>query len=360
MNQTYYGKDLYLKQLTNSERLSQLALKYKDNKPLKPEKTPDNRWFELTQQQQLTAYLSSFAKRWASQVQRNTELKLSSSDYLMLGYPNLKINENEAIIISNLLQACQTSNINNPTLEKVLEYCCVQIRSNNPISLEVSQCIAKEPEVRQRKLAYFLELKKSANLEKFVEKLEAKKWEVLKKMIDSSGYPLEIKILLGDQDFYSLDGGFDYYTEKEKEILESEIEKLQSQTKIDIKNFFDDDDSKISVQRWSDRYSRDDFEKQLKSASEDQEWLTEDLLKTSMAPYYRSWGYNGLAKELSISDQDMKMFIRNDIIRTAAQYRLEANRIEGIQLWAETTGAPFWPIQISNYDQVGIPPSLVL
>ena len=86
-------------------------------------------------------------------------------------------------------------------------------------------------------------------------------------------------------------------------------------------------------------------------------------MNDSMVPYYKMWGYEAMARKFSISPDCLREFIRGDVIRTAAQYRLEASILQRqrvIQAWAEKVGYATWPMEISNYDNAGIPPSLML
>jgi hypothetical protein len=168
-----------------------------------------------------------------------------------------------------------------------------------------------------------------------------------------------INIILGDMDFLTLDNANVWIGKTGIINSQKEVENLKLNLEKQIKK--DYPKLNIDCSKWSDKYTLLEFKTQYQKAKvTTEEWLTPELLKQSIYPYFEFWGYQDIQKELKLTRNEMETFIKEDLIKTAAQYRLESNKVNpgSITIWAESTSNPNWPLIISNYDKAGIPPSI--
>jgi len=160
-------------------------------------------------------------------------------------------------------------------------------------------------------------------------------------------------LILGDMDPYTIDGCSNWCDQKSLLRLREEVtqlrEKLQSQADL----YFGETTARVLC--WSDFYKIDDFEQALKEASNPEKWGNRErkLMQQSTTMYLDQWGYRSLQNDLGVSTDQMKDFIRQDVVRTAAQYSLEGDILKTIgciQGWAEKVPVPSWPRELSSYD----------
>lgn len=269
---------------------------------------------------------------------------------------------NEAAAICDILSIGK--NKKNPTVDALIIGMINSLRTETPVQFWVSQCIGKASEVRLHKLDYFCkpDSEKPRNVELsdcVALGLESKCWPELRRM--QNAVRSNITILLGDQDFFTLDAMDEWASEDSITRLQKDLDALFSNTQKMAKEYFG---LESSVVRWTMLYDKAQFLEELDKAKVAKElWLSGKFKRGSIRPYMTSWGYPAIAKDRGISEQALSEFIENDIVRTAAQYRIEsriAAQRSVVQCWAETCGDPLWPIAISNYDKQGVPASIPL
>lgn len=252
----------------------------------------------------------------------------------------------------------------NPTLDIFVQTMLAGLAGAESPDLWISQCIAKKPEVRLNKIDYFCKpaAERPANVslqEGVVLDLEAKKWEEIRQISNATSF--KIRLLIGDQDFFTLDALDEWASAETVFAIEQELSIFTESIRQRASEFFG---PAVIVDRWSALYSKNDCISEYENAKNSKDtWLTGKFRRASERPYLQSWGYPAIAAGKNIPEPVLRQFIEDDIIRTAAQYRVESNIIKerkAIQCWAETCGDPIWPITLSNYDQKGSPPSISL
>ncbi len=255
-------------------------------------------------------------------------------------------------------------NQKNTTLDMLIINIIRSLRSNDPLELQMSQCIDKKPDVRMNKFDMFCNPAESRpsniNLPNgAVQGMEEKGWQEARRLQNLTN--AKITILIGDQDFFTLDRMNEWASNDTLLKLQEEVSALRISTEERVKDFFGNTGN---VDQWSSFYGQNEFQNELLKAEESKsKWLTGKFLRTSQRPYMRSWGYPEIAEKKGVSEATLMNFIESDIVRTAAQYRVESRIImnrNAIQCWAETCGDPIWPMTISNYDNAGSPPSISL
>lgn len=332
-------------------------------------KTPPSIWDGLTPLQQVQI----IRRRWAGIISRN-EVSLGTDDYLQMAYPDLEITPEVREVLYRFLTLAQVEE-KNPTTDALIRYIVQIVSAREPIRMVMSQCIGKEDVVREGKLNFFLKGELGRNISQFSTELEAKGWSKLKMLIDGLGYPVQITLMLGDMDTFTLDGCREWCSPQSIQQFEQEMCRLQGDVQIAVDDAFGA--GIVTVERWSSYYRLADFMIYLEEAQQAfQEALRAGknpkeerlrrlrvIMKQGTMPYFKYWGYDRLAPRFGVSRDAMCDFVQNDIIRTAAQYRLEAKIVEregAVQVWAESCGNKYWPMNISNYDSAGIPPSISL
>ncbi len=291
--------------------------------------------------------------------------KYSSSmlpqDVLPELYPNLEISPKESAEISKFLALDMIGN-NNPTNLKIIKQILDSMRSQTPLELTLSYCISKNPKVRINKLRSFFGADKLGDFEEidgYFAGIEVKGIEKLKEFAKNSNFGLRLNFILGDMDFWTLDNAQSWISEQNRLKSESEVNQLLKDFRKSIQTQIPE--VQISCSKWSEKYNLEEFRLEYQKANNTSEqWLTNELLNQSIYPYYQFWRYEQLQNELNLTRAQMRDFIKQDLIKTAAQYRLEANKIpiNNIVLWTESVANPIWPLVISDYDESGIPPSI--
>jgi len=324
----------------------------------KPKVVPDRVWDDLDNSSRASDYVRRFARFLRSKAANSIILE---TDALKLSYPELAPTEREAQIILNLL-SYSLLNDRNPSIDLLVQVCIERMRSNQPLQILTSQCISKAEEVRPAKLDFFLKqnrtLKEPAT---FIKGVEIKGWEILKHLCQSIDYPLEVTIMVGDMDYYTLDAVRSWC--RPEALLRLDLELAQCTAELDKKRqcFFGDLD--VSIRRWSELYNYCDFRTYYANAICLERWQETRLIEDSKRIYLYNWGYEDLRLRMRLNEAEIDSFIVEDVVRTAAQYRLEADICKGlgcIQAWAETVPTKMWPVRLSNYDGAGFLPSLIL
>ena len=318
---------------------------------------PADIWEErLTRRQQIRRILT-----WSQRKLTDGKWRLAEDEYLRMAYSDLGISRVAANIAVTLFGSCLAATTN-PTMDQVVEYVAQQTRAGEPLRFIMSQCIAKGEQIRPGKMNYFLDgTTTDEPIERFAKGIEAKGWELVKGLAKRVNYPVEIVLMLGDMDYFTMDGCALWANADSTERWESEMRALQSEVRERAEEFFGS--NPVSVERWSDRYSVDDFSAALEKAKDREGWTDQGVFAASTDMYLEQWGYRALAARRGVDLETMEAFIAEDVVRTAAQYGLEAAiaRAESaMQVWAERVPIPTWPIQLSNYDGAGYTPSIVL
>lgn len=343
------------------QRLEEDTWSYQSSCSLpRPRTKPEEVWLRLTPPQQARVWV----RHWSNLVlskDAERRVPLSVEDLLRMLYADLTSEEVE--VLSTLWMSTRNNECN-PTWERIVSSIVGSIRTREAIRFILTQCIAKNPAVRKGKLQYFLGKVCDASPQRFVQELEEKGWKELEKLLGALcyiPYPACASIYLGDMDFYTLDACGSWCTPASLDGLECELCSLEEEVRKRAYAVFGEE--RVDVRRWSQEYSLDAFKGYRERASENSAWRTEKFMRRSRAPYFSVWGYEKIARTMGVAMEQMRSFVDEDIVRTAAQYRLEADcvlRSGGVQLWAERSASPLWPIQISNYDSSGSPPSLLL
>lgn len=303
----------------------------------------------------------------------NAELKTPDiNSVVSLGSPEKTLNGIQAIYHCTLAEASTVMDVlgfaklnqKNSTLDALIRITLRSIQDGYRMQLCLSQCIEKKPAVRSNKFDFYCNPRESkprniALSDGVSGSLEEKGWTEIRSIQNSVN--ADINILLGDQDFFTMDALDEWADMQSIQKLKDEITALREAIDTKARGFFGPN---VTIGRWSEAYTKEEFLTEAQRAAQSKEtWLTGKFRRASERPYLRSWGYPSLAKEKGMSEQELMQFIEGDIIRTAAQYRVESRIIQSrnmVQCWAETCGDPIWPMTISNYDKRGIPPSIPL
>ena len=322
--------------------------------PRRPENVTEELWKGLSYGQKQMRRVRKLANR----IMRR-DLELSDGDMLGILYEKEGITP-EAIAAIEQMWAGSKLNDRNPTRDRLAPYVIGQLRMDQPIRFSLSQCLAKDPSVREGKMAWCLQGEQKST-RKFLEGVEMKGWKELKKIMDGLPVASQATVYLGDMDFRSLDCCEQWCTPEDMACLTDQAAALREslQTKADV--FFGA--NRVTVRLWSEEYNTAAYREETGYAGADKAWRTEEFMQTSRYPYLERWGYRTIAKKLGLQPGEIGTFIDNDIIRTAAQYRVESRIMQtrgNIICWAETVASALWPIQISEYDGKGGPPQLIL
>lgn len=324
----------------------------------KPEHTPADTWEGLSFSQQFRSALQNFAGRV-----RNDEYPLEEKDYLRLTYPGTFISDEAADTILKLIEISVDPQ-RNETIPRLVEYVASKVHQEAPLQLIVSQCLEKSDEIRPGKLDYFLNnITQKREVQQFARGVEAKGWEKIERLIKEVSYPIEIQILIGDMDFFTLDGCGEWCDQSSLDRLPFEMAQQRNLLAHSVIERFGPQ-APITVGLWSDRYNYSEFLSYFERARDPQSWRDQEaLFGESREMYLNQWGYRNIGRELKLSEDQLDSFIREDVCRTAAQYRLESDiaiQQDAIQGWAEKVPKPQWPIRISGYDGRPTAPSLLL
>lgn len=336
--------------------LAELKLEAEDQNELLIERStrmPEQVWQELSALQRARSTL----KEWIKQLKSN-DPEISREDYLRFVLDK-GISDEAARVVFELLDRTYY-NQNNPSVTALAENVVAQVTSGNPLRFSMSQCISKGPTIRPGKLDYFLFGKQDRkDPATFCDGLESKGWEKLRQIAREVGYPIEIEIIVADMDFLTIDGGMKWCTPESLERLKAELLVLKEAVAQKAARFFKAVPAEVTVRSWSEFYSYSDYEAALVAASDPSNWPDRTVIEASRSLYEYYYGnYRG-----KIDDADLDRFIFEDVTRTAAQYRLEADitiKRGRIQAWAEQVPSPIWPIDVSNYNRAGYAPSLLL
>lgn len=322
----------------------------------KPDNISPEKWKRLSGGQRAARYLDSWRKYATGSA---GDIGLSEADFLRMTLDSLNISERAANVAISLVN-CGLANQSNPTIIQVVKNIQKAVDQNQPIRCTVSQCIAKAPTVRPAKLNYFIGRQTvPQQMPCFTDGLEEKGWQGLERLIKKVDYSVKITMMLGDMDIYTIDGATRWACPASLARLQSELAEVRVRVAESAQRRFG---SAVEVRGWSERYSVQDFEVALTRAADYSRWSDRDLF-TESEDLYRQYGYRDQEIELNIPSAKMDQFIIDDVVRTAAQYRLEADLIRtdgALQLWAESVPNRIWPIKISNYDGGGTVPALVL
>lgn len=319
----------------------------------RPEFIPEAVWNRLDDLQKARTILKS----WIRDLKKS-KIELAEEDYLRLALD--KNVPDEAARVALTLLEFTYYNKKNPAIVQLTDYIVDQVKSGRPLRFSISQCISKATRIRANKLDYFMNEDCSMRtVEQFTDGLEAKGWNEIKAITRSLCYPVEIEFLLADMDLLTIDGCQRWCTAESLDRLQYELAALKESVAIKVQDFFADVPVPIVVRSWSEFYTYDDYLEALKIASDPSNWPDRSIIKASQDLYDYYYGsYRG-----KVDDVALDRFTFGDIVRTAAQYRLESNIIltrNRIQAWAEHVPSPTWPIQISNYNQKQQAPSVIL
>jgi hypothetical protein len=323
-----------------------------DFKPERPLVTPENIWDQLTDEQRVMQW----TRRWAGRVTRS-KTGLTDEDMLRILNDGISADDARGIV---LLWNASKCNDSNPTRAQLINRVMESSERGETLEFCLSQCIDKKPESRMAKLRYLLRGER-VPVRSFITGLDKKGWSPFREALAAFPDRSTGMLYLGDMDWFGLDCCDRWIDEEGLSIFRQEITEVQYKTQKEANEFFGE--GKVAVRLWSEDYSLDLVRQEYERARTNESWRTDDFMKTSRYPYMNQWGYPALAKELDVNREQLRSFIDDDIIRTAAQYRVEANVLRaknGIQCWAETVGSLQWPLEISNYDRNGLPPTLIL
>jgi hypothetical protein len=321
-----------------------------------PGRTPEKIWKELSASAKCKSILSRWDKRIASGALSDA---LSEDDFLNMSFP---ASSARSVAVLRSLLNLSFINQSNPTLEELGAYVVRQVDAEKPLRIVMSQCFKKTPEVREQKLAFYLGQDSSVETPKtFIQGVETLGWDTLASMVRNIPWPLEISIVLGDMDWFSMDGCKYWANKSALEGLEKETVNAQKALQREASAAFPE--ISVKVKRWTDLYSLSEFEQELSRAKDTSHWIEEGLIEDSLKMYLDQWGYRAKGRKMGVAEEALLKFIEGDCIRTGAQYRVEANKIQSldaIQAWAERVPNPLWPLRMSNYDGAGVPPTIFL
>lgn len=296
-------------------------------------------------------------KRFASSLDRVSELDCAS---LLL--PRVPITA-EIVDISLQLIKLDQPNATNPTRVELLQSVAQTVQAGRPLEMFASLCLDKGPGLRDGKLNWFLNGRRSETPTTLATEASLKGWRTVKRLLDTIQYPVNVRFILADLDYTIVDGCSSWCKPGWEEVLKSDTDRILTKTQERANEVFGANRN-VRILKWSSLYSPADIEAQLGRAealvSLEQ---SPQLIKRSFEMYKQQLGYSALARKMAISENALDEFIINDLRRMAAQYRVEANyvrRYDGIQLWCESTPNPGWPLALSNFDRAGYAPSLIM
>jgi hypothetical protein len=321
-----------------------------------PRGTPEALWRELPASAKCKTLLSRWDKRIASGALSDA---LTENDFLAMSFP--ASSERSVEVLKSLLNL-SFINQRNPTLGELGAYVVRQVDAGEPLRIVMSQCFKKVPEVRERKLRFYLGQDSVMDgPQTFIRGVETLGWDTIGTLVRNVPWPIEISILLGDMDWFSMDGCQCWANESALERLEMEIVAAQKALQEETSKVFPG--ASVRVKRWTDLYSLQDFEREMTNAKEGSRWAEQGLIEESVKMYLDQWGYRAIGREMGVSEEALLQFIKGDCVRTGAQYRVEADKVRSlgaIQAWAERVPNPLWPLRMSNYDGAGVPPTMFL
>ncbi|NMC61723.1 MAG: hypothetical protein GYA55_01000 [SAR324 cluster bacterium] len=232
-----------------------------------------------------------------------------------------------------------------------------KIENGRPLSFLTSLCLIKTDFVRDSKIRWAINGEKATRFsERVYEGLQLspriRKIRALREILE---YPIEIIAYIGDMDLFSIDMGSEWGSSMNLERTREEVEKLRLDAERKLG---------LPVLLWSSEYTLDDFYLALSQARKPENWIEkEKLWKDSQTMYMTEWKYEKLARRYSIPEEDIRRFVLDDVIRTAAQYSLEASIAVSsgqITAWTERVPNPSWPIRIANYNGQQNAPSILI
>lgn len=290
----------------------------------------------------------------------NYSTELLPQDLLPEIFPELKITQQESIDIVKFLELDKIG-LQNPTNYSLMQKLLESLRYKQPLEICVSYCIGKNPQVRLNKLRKYFgtdRLGSFDRIDNYFTGIEVKGLDKLRTLANISSFKIRTNIMLGDMDFWTLDCANEWLDSKDLISSQLEVEALKLGLESEIQTNYPE--INIECTKWSNKYSLSEFQLQYENAKETvDKWLSPELLKQSVYPYFEFWAYADIQEKLKLTRQEMEKFIKEDLIRTASQYRLESKILnENIMIWAESTANPIWPLVISDYDKAGIPPSI--
>lgn len=360
------GQDLFRNMYR--QRLQQVAERARDERDTscdtlrdaefpRPEGLSEGVWARLGQGQRAARLIDGWRKLATG---RAEELGLTEADFLRCSCSELEVSQQAAEAVVAIVQ-CGLSNAKNPTIMNLIERVNQAVTRGEPLQFVVSQCIAKSPVVRPAKLDFFTGRDaRPRDIPCFTAGLERKGWSQLRELLGRLNYPSSVTMMLGDMDLLTIDGARLWATPGSLRRLRAELTGFRESIRDSARTLFGPEG--VRVQGWSDRYSVTDFDAALARAEDLSRWQDRSLIPAS-ADLYRQYGYRELQRTLGLPAQAMDTFILNDVVRTAAQYRMEADIVQqdgAIQLWAESVPDRIWPIRISNYDGAGYVPAVAL
>jgi len=347
---------LDLAKVARNESDPTLALLRRSELPC-PDAVPPNIWAKLSPGQRLARSFESIGKRFSSE---SSDLGLSESDFLRMTFKELDVSDRAADVITALV-AAGCANEKNPTIAALVAAVNDVVNAGRPLECVISQCIAKAPDVRPAKLDYFTGREtRPRTIARFTAGLECKGWDKLSRILNDVAYPIQVTMLLGDMDLRTIDGAERWADAVSLDRLDDELRDVRNEVSRDARVRFGAEN--VTVRGWSEFYTVPEFQAAVDRAEDIGRWSDRALIAES-TDLYKQYGYRRLQRELDIAPEVMDRFILDDVVRTAAQYRLEADiaaRERAIQLWAESVPNKMWPIKISNYDGAGYAPAIVL
>ena len=288
-----------------------------------------------------------------------------TADVLAVLYGKEGITEPQIRALDALWNGSQFNDKRNPTVRQLIAYVMERMREGKPLRLALTQCIDNDPELYRRCLGRWLRENDLGDLparpaERFVRGRVDKGGDALRSMLAALPRDTEAVLYLGDRDFSTISECDACLSDAELERLEGELAALQATTQREMDEATD---GRVEVRRWSQDYDLSAYGAQLARADGDRRWLDDRLRRQSEREFLQCWEFEGLFRELPVSPSRLAPYVESRVVRTAAQYRLEANLVrqaEAVQLWAEKAGDPLWSLRISDYDGSGLPPSLIL
>jgi len=321
-----------------------------------PKGTRPDIWEGLSAGSKCKSFLSRWDKTIAGGALRGG---LTELDFLQMSYPKTAL---QSLAMVQRILGCTYNNQRNPTLEGLVNYVDARVTSGEPLRVFLSQCFSREAQVRESKLSYFLGGdQRVVEVPRFIKGVETLGWDAIGNLIKSSGGRIEVSILLGDMDWFCIDGCSEWAAPQSLKRLDEEVAACQRALQTEATTVFPG--GEVTIRRWSEFYRVEDCLAELERAATRSVWKETALIGESTRMYLKEWGYGRIARARGATDQAMASFVEGDCIRTAAQYRVEANvisRLCGIQAWAERVPSPLWPLKITNYDGAGVPPTLFL
>lgn len=308
-----------------------------------------------------------FLQRWQNRISKvRVGEELTNADFAALAFPTLDLSKTGTRILE-VFSKFDCGGQRNPTWSELARYVCNATEKGEPLKFFLSMCLQKSSATIEGKDRFILKRNSRGSSEQGMSfrASDGVKFAALfklKSLLSELDYPATVEIALGDTDYTTIFRMNEWAGSGQRDAFEIEMEARRRETVEQVSKLIPNCD--VSVLRWSELYSSSEFEQALRLARDPTRWRNREwLFQTSSEMYLEQWGFESWGEKFELSRGQVQAIVEEEIVRTAAQYRLEGEivaRRSAIQTWGEQTPKPIWPILITNYDGALAIPSIAL